>query len=86
MATLSFIEFKTKEELLAEVGGQTSPHSKRRVVRRGDTLNRIAAEVYGDAGAWRYILETNPGAVAHPRRLEPGTVLVLPPLAESRRP
>ncbi len=80
LVSMSFIEFKTEEQLLAEVGGQTSPHTTRRVVKRGDTLNRIAAEVYGDAGAWRYIVETNPGVVSNPRRLDAGTVLILPPL------
>lgn len=82
--SLSFKEFKTAEELLAEVGGQTSPHTRRWVVRRGDSLNRIAAEVYGDAGAWRHILETNPGTVENPRRLVPGTVFILPPRETGR--
>ena len=80
LISLSFIEFKTEEQLLAEVAGQTSPHTTRHVVQRGDTLNRIAAEVYGDAGAWRYIVQTNPGVVDNPRRLDAGTVLILPPL------
>lgn len=56
-----------------------SPHVRRRVVRRGDTLEKIAAEFYFEPGQWRRIADANAGAVKHPRYLEPGTVLMIPP-------
>jgi nucleoid-associated protein YgaU len=48
-----------------------------RVVQQGDTLSAIAQQVYGDAGRWREIATAN--GIANPRRLQPGTVLVIPP-------
>ena len=51
---------------------------KRHTVRRGDTLQDIAARVYADAARWRAIAEAND--IRDPRRLPPGTVLRLPKL------
>ncbi len=81
-ATLSvtFREYKTLEEQIAEMNLQSSDHSKRRVVQRSDTLSRIAAEEYDDPREWRRIAEANSEVVANPRRLVPGTVLEIPPL------
>ena len=60
--SVSFREYKTLEEQLQELNLQSSDHSKRRVVRRGDTLNRIAYEEYGDPGLWRVIAEAKENA------------------------
>ena len=49
---------------------------KRRVVMKGDTLWRIAAEEYGDPARWRPIATAN--RIINPRVLEPGTVLMIP--------
>jgi nucleoid-associated protein YgaU len=49
---------------------------KRRVVRQGDALWRIAAEEYGDPAQWRPIAAAN--QIINPRELEPGTELVIP--------
>lgn len=58
---------------------ESSDHVKTRIVRRGDTLCIIAAEEYGDAAKWRPIADRN--AIDNPRLLEPGKILVIPPLA-----
>jgi hypothetical protein len=81
-ATLSvtFREYKTLEEQIAEMNLQSSDHTKRRVVQRGETLSRIAVEEYNDPREWRRIAEANPEVVDNPRRLAPGTVLEIPPL------
>lgn len=81
-ATLSvtFREYKSLQDQLRELNLQSADHSKRRVVRRGDTLSRIAAEAYRDPREWRHIANANPGI--DPRRLVPGTELILPPLDE----
>jgi hypothetical protein len=81
-ATLSVVlrEYKTLEEQLTELNLQTADHTKRRVVKQGDTLARIAGEEYGDPALWRRIADQNPSAVVNPRRLAPGTVLTIPPL------
>jgi len=83
-ATLSvtFREYKTLEEQLAELKLQSTDHTKRRVVQQGETLSHIAAQEYDDPSLWRVIAdhEDNRGKIENPRRLKPGTVLVIPPL------
>jgi nucleoid-associated protein YgaU len=86
-ATLSvqFREYKTLEEQLAELKLESSDHTKQRVVERGDTLNRIAAQEYGDPAQWRIIADRNASVIPNPRRLTPGTKLIIPPLDDSAR-
>jgi nucleoid-associated protein YgaU len=76
--TLSIKEYKTLEEQLKELNLQSADHSKRRVVKRGDTLSRIAFEEYGDATKWRPIADRNADVIPDPRRLEPGVTLEIP--------
>jgi LysM repeat protein len=77
--SVSFREYKTLEEQIAELKLESSDHTKRRVVKRGDTLSKIAGEEYKDPGEWRRIADQNPRETANPRRLIPGTVLEIPP-------
>jgi hypothetical protein len=49
----------------------------------GETLDRIAAQHYGDHARWRLIAEAN--GVVDPLRLQPGDVLVVPELPGRRR-
>jgi nucleoid-associated protein YgaU len=88
--TVSFKEYKTLEEQLKELNLQSSDHTKLRVIRRGDTLERIAFEEYGDAALWRPIAdhEANRDVVRDLRRLPPGAELAIPAidvLAAGRR-
>jgi hypothetical protein len=84
-ATLSvtFREYKTLEEQLAELNLQSSDHTKEHVVKAGETLSQIAAREYRDPGLWRHIAsnEANRGKIDNPRRLRPGTLLLIPPIA-----
>jgi hypothetical protein len=48
------------------------------VVRRGDTLSGIAAQVYRDPARWRDIARAN--GIVDPRRIRPGDALRLPSL------
>lgn len=77
-ATLSVKEYKTLEEQLKELNLQSADHTKSRVVKRGDTLSRIAFEEYGDAGKWRHIADRNAELLPDPRRLLPGLTLEIP--------
>ncbi|MEC4811802.1 MAG: LysM peptidoglycan-binding domain-containing protein [Scytonema sp. PMC 1069.18] len=57
---------------------QTDPEMTTRVVRLGDTLSSIAAEVYQDPTNWRMIAEAN--GLDNPRDLKIGTSLSIPSL------
>jgi len=58
---------------------QSSDHAKVRNLGRGDTLSGLAAAEYGDPAKWRPIAEAN--HIDNPRSMEPGRLLVIPPLA-----
>ncbi len=47
-------------------------------MRLRDTLSRIAFDEYGDGAQWRRIADANQALAADPRRLVPGTRLVIP--------
>lgn len=49
---------------------------KRRVLRRGQTLQSLAFDEFGDAGAWRAVAEMN--SIDDPTRLRPGLEVLLP--------
>jgi hypothetical protein len=74
--TVAFTEFlgwgKDAEKDLR----QTDPEFTTRVVRRGDSLVSIAADVYADPRAWREIAEAN--NIDDPRSLAVGTSLRIP--------
>jgi nucleoid-associated protein YgaU len=76
--SVSFKEYKTLEEQLQELNLQSADHSKMRVVRRRDTLARIAFEEYGDASMWRLIADENRQQLTDLRRLQPGMQLRIP--------
>jgi nucleoid-associated protein YgaU len=84
--TLSFKEYKTLEEQLKELNLQSSDHSKRRVLRRGDTLSRIAFEEYGDPTKWRPIADHNAELLPDPRRLPPGVEIEIPAIEQLAAP
>jgi nucleoid-associated protein YgaU len=52
-------------------------------VREGDTLFSLAQHYYGDRDKFDLIYRTNRGQLDSPDALKPGTVLVIPDLAEA---
>jgi nucleoid-associated protein YgaU len=48
------------------------------VVQRGDSLSKIAKEVYGNAGRWREIYEANQDQIQDPNMIRPGWELRIP--------
>jgi nucleoid-associated protein YgaU len=80
MLSVTFREYKTLEQQISEMNLQSSNLTKSLVVERGQTLSAIAYQEYGDAEAWRHIADANRDVIINPRRLVPGTVLVIPPL------
>jgi nucleoid-associated protein YgaU len=61
---------------VAELHSADVPRTRR--VTRGDTLQSIAAQEYGDPALWREIARAN--GIVNPLRLRPGDVLVVPRL------
>jgi hypothetical protein len=75
---VSFKEYIDVQVLVRKQPTESADHRKMRVVRSGDRIDNIAGEEYGDPGQWRAIVEAN--NLEDPGRLEPGVVLVIPPL------
>ncbi|MEV6304240.1 peptidoglycan-binding protein [Actinoplanes sp. NPDC051861] len=78
--TVTFRESWTLEEQLSDLNLMSSDHTKRHVVRNGETLSSIAAAEYGDPAQWRVLADANPDVVPDVRRLTPGVTLEIPPL------
>lgn len=77
------VTIKLREALEAKFQKQQEPpqspdHAKLRAIRRGETLQSIAAEEYDDPGEWRRIADAN--GIDDPFRLEPGRRILLPPI------
>jgi nucleoid-associated protein YgaU len=89
--TVTFKEYQTLEEQLTRLNLLSSDHTRRRLVRRGDTLSRIAFEEYDDATEWPRIADhaANRGKLGDLRRLTPGLEIEIPaidPFEVKRRP
>jgi contractile injection system tube protein len=75
---VTFKEYKTVQQQLAEIKFQSPDRTKRVVVKEGEALWLYAAREYGDPQQWRVIADKN--CLENPRIIEPGTELELPPL------
>jgi nucleoid-associated protein YgaU len=58
------------------------PEAQYHTVVSGDTLSRIAKNVYGDAMKYPVIFEANKPMLSDPDKIYPGQVLRIPPLGE----
>jgi nucleoid-associated protein YgaU len=77
---VTFREYKTLEDQLAELNLQSSDRTRQRTIRGGDTLSDIAAEMYGVPTAWRHIADFNSSRLPSVIDLPPGVTLLIPPL------
>ena len=71
------LEEKGKKKEAAPAGG-SDPGVKVYVVRAGDTLETIAAKVYGDASKWPQLYKANPGAVGRSGEVKAEVALTIP--------
>lgn len=83
-ATLSvtFKQYRTIAQQLEDPRLNSADKTKRRVFESHDSLWLMAAREYGETRYWRLIAGEN--GIEDPRRIEPGTVLTLPPLDDFR--
>lgn len=58
----------------------TEPEKQFYTVVPGDSLSRIARQVYGNANKYPVIFEANKPMLKHPDKIYPGQVLVIPPI------
>jgi hypothetical protein len=79
---LSLKEALSPEEVAAEDRPSSPDLYQTWVVKDGETLDAIAAGVYGDPAYWRPLASAN--RLTNPRGLVTGQLLVLPPLAARR--
>jgi len=56
------------------------PEASFHVVKKGDSLSKIAKEVYGDPIKYTQIFEANKPMLEHPDKIYPGQTLRVPPL------
>jgi hypothetical protein len=84
-ATLSvtFKQYRPLAEQLREPRRNSADKTKRRVLESHDSVWLMAAREYGEPRFWRLIARAND--IDDPRRIEPGRVLVLPPLEPDAR-
>jgi hypothetical protein len=77
---VTFREYKSLEDQLAELNLQTSDRTRQRTVQDGDTLSGIAGEMYGTPTAWRHIADANSAVLPSVIDLPSGVTLTIPPL------
>jgi len=75
---VTFKEYKTVKDQLAEIKPQSSDRTKLREFKEGDSLWMLASTEYSDPEKWRVIADHND--IDNPRFVAPGTQLELPPL------
>lgn len=68
---------QTPYERFGEPNPEPDAYLEERIFRAGDTLSGIAHQVYGDWRLWRLIADRS--AIVDPRKVEPGTRLLIPP-------
>jgi nucleoid-associated protein YgaU len=67
-----------KERIRARSSRKAASEAKTYTVQAGDTLGKIAQEMYGDGSRWTEIYEANKDQIADPNVIEIGQVLQIP--------
>jgi nucleoid-associated protein YgaU len=62
----------------ASTGASAAGAQRTYTVQKGDSLSKIAQQVYGRADRWHAIFNANRDKIADPDLIHPGQVLVLP--------
>ncbi|HMI31447.1 MAG TPA: LysM peptidoglycan-binding domain-containing protein [Candidatus Limnocylindrales bacterium] len=60
-------------------GSSTAPSpGQMYTVKKGDSLSKIAKQLYGNASEWRKIFEANRDQIEDPDLIQPGQMLKIP--------
>lgn len=60
------------------MAAEENPYTQHYVVKEGDTLSKIAKELYGDPMLYPKIFEANRDILTDPDRIKPGQKLRIP--------
>ncbi|MCW5570197.1 MAG: LysM peptidoglycan-binding domain-containing protein [Steroidobacteraceae bacterium] len=60
------------------MAAEENPYTQHYVVKKGDTLSKIAKELYGDPMLYPKIFEANRDILSDPDRIKPGQKLRIP--------
>lgn len=63
--------------------GKKKPKFKKHKVRKGDTLQSLANQYYGDRSEWRLIYDANKSVMGRGGALKKGITVIIPPLETS---
>lgn len=58
--------------------GQRQTQKREYVVKPGDSLSKIAKQVYGNAADWQKIYQANRNTIKDPDLIHPGQKIILP--------
>lgn len=75
---VTFKKVETVEQYLKGASPQSADRTKARILKDGDQLWTIAANEYDDPDNWRPIANAN--NIDNPRKVKPGTAIVVPSL------
>lgn len=62
----------------ATAGASAGAAARSYTVKSGDTLSKIAKQMYGDAGEWKKIHAANKAKIPNPDLIHPGDELTIP--------
>ena len=81
-ATLTLVvkEYRTLQEQMHALGLTSPDRTHSHILQNGETLSRIANLYYHNPDVWRVIADAN--GIEDPRRLLPGTFLIIPPTSQ----
>jgi len=71
-------EGKYIEEKKEEVTGEVKVSTKDYVIKKGDSLWKIAEKEMGSGYRWKYLYEMNKDVIKDPKKLKAGTRIVIP--------
>lgn len=69
---------RQQTEQSGAASGQRQSQQREYVVKPGDSLSKIAKQVYGNAADWQKIYQANRSTIKDPDLIHPGQKIILP--------
>ena len=71
-------ESKLPAEEEKEIESSVQVETREYVIKKGDTLSKIAQKELGKAHRWKYLYELNKDVIKNPNKLKPGKKIIIP--------